>query len=160
MRGRLTEKRARFATVSRVFDIPINDPMRKSIAILVVFLSACANKVPELGRDLPRSWSDQTPYFDERIKHRFPIGSDKAALVDELRREGFSVRKTTETERWFRHVAVYDQQGPCRETWSVAWDDDQTKLTNIEGRTTKFACRSGGDTGSHCNIPENVPDWD
>lgn len=108
--------------------------MRKLIAILVVILSACANKVPELGRELPRSWSDQTPYFDDRIKHRFPIGSDQAALVNELRREGFTIRQTIESEHGLRHVAVYDHQGLCRETWSVAWNDDQTKLTNIEAR--------------------------
>ena len=110
--------------------------MRISIQILsiVLLLSACANKAPELGKGLPRSWSDQTPYFDARVKQRFPIGSDKDTLVNELRREGFSMQETNGSQRQFRYVAIYDQQGPCRETWSVAWDDDQTKLTNIEGR--------------------------
>jgi hypothetical protein len=108
--------------------------MRKSIAILVLLLCACTNKVPELGMGLPRSWADRTPYFDARVKQRFPIGSDKDTLANELRREGFSVRETNDSQGQFRHVAVYDQQGPCRETWSVAWDDDQTKVTHIEGR--------------------------
>lgn len=110
-------------------------PMRISIPILsiVLLLSACANKAPELGKGLPRSWSDQTPYFDERIKQRFPIGSDKVALINELRSERFSIRENHESQSQFKHIAVYEQPGLCRETWVVTWDEDQAKLSKIEG---------------------------
>ena len=113
--------------------------MRMSFARLgaALMVSACGSAAPELGRDLPRSWSDQTPYFGDRIKQRFPIGSDEVKLSDELRKEGFAIRENNgDTPAWFKYSATYEPSGisACGESWAVSCDDAQGKIARIEGR--------------------------
>ena len=44
---------------------------------------------PPLVSDLPAKIDETTPAFAERIKARFPIGSDEAALIQQLKAEAF-----------------------------------------------------------------------
>jgi hypothetical protein len=95
----------------------------------------CTDTAPKLGRDLPRSWSDQTPYFDERVKERFPIGSSESTMISELRSERFSVRDAAGLDGSYNFAAVYEQAGiPCREAWTVLWSANGGVISQIHGR--------------------------
>jgi hypothetical protein len=99
-----------------------------------LLLSACGDGAPVIGRDLPRSWSDRTPYFDNRVKQRFPIGSDETKLLEELRNERFSISDIHDPSRHFTFSALYEHSDlACRETWMISWRADHGKVANIQG---------------------------
>jgi hypothetical protein len=95
---------------------------------------ACADRAPYLGRDLPRTWSDHTPYFDARVQQRYPIGSDESGLRHELQAEGFKIRRVHDVSGPFDFAASYIYSRlPCRETWRIQWDATQGRVTRIQG---------------------------
>lgn len=65
-------------------------------AFATLSLTACAELAPLIGRGLPPALAEARPAFDQRVKERFPIGSDEAAMRAELRREGFAFRSVSE----------------------------------------------------------------
>lgn len=86
-----------------------------------LLLSACSDPVPAIGRELPRTLAQAAPYFDERIKQRFPVGSDEDRLLVELRKERFSVLETRDPPSHYQRSAVSDHHDlVCREIWRIA----------------------------------------
>jgi len=85
---------------------------------------------PPLISDLPAKVDDITPAFAERIRAHFPIGSDEAALVEELRTEAFQ-------PEWIlpknvREAAFIESDLVCRKEWHVVWNADlDGKITMI-----------------------------
>jgi hypothetical protein len=103
-------------------------------ALLTVLLTACG-RAPPLGKGLPRNYDPGSPYFDQRVKQRFPIGSDEARLVVEIRKEGFDIKKVPAPLGRYQHSALYEAGDfACRESWTIDWATAQGKITSIEGR--------------------------
>jgi len=99
---------------------------RSSVAVfsvaLLALLSACSDRSPPLGSVLPKTFGPST-YFDTRLKDRFPIGSDAARLLAELRKEGCMVKAGREPDQF---SARYEAHGLlCRESWAVHWTAEQ-----------------------------------
>jgi hypothetical protein len=108
---------------------PRSSVMVFSVALLAL-LSACSDRSPPLGSGLPKTFGPST-YFDTRLKERFPIGSDAAGLLAELRNEGFVVKGGREPGQF---SAGYKAHGlVCRESWVVHWTAEQGKIATIGG---------------------------
>jgi hypothetical protein len=112
-----------------------------SVGILsLLAISACTSWTPPIARDLPRSFVP-TSDFDNRIRQRFPAGSDEAVLVAEMRHERFSIDKIWDWSGNYRHLAHYTRQEiACRTSWDVLWNGEQGKILNIQGRYTGEIC--------------------
>ena len=103
------------------------------LAMLLILLLTACSRAPPLGRELPRNFDTSSTYFDQRVKQRFPIGSDEAKLVVELRKEGFDI--TLGPSLPHQHSATYETHDlACRESWTVDWAGSQEKITDIEGQ--------------------------
>lgn len=87
--------------------------------------------LPALIRDMATAVDQITPTFSDRIKARFPIGSDENELISELRSEGFEPRWNLRGEP---RVAVLVRGGPaCREEWRVFWRTDASDMVAVIG---------------------------
>jgi hypothetical protein len=103
--------------------------------LMTLLLSGCSDPTPPIGRDLPKTFAPNAPYFDNRVKQRFPIGSNEETLEKELREEQFVVSETSDPSSNYRHSAVYEgKDGACKESWIVRWTANEGKITATEGR--------------------------
>ena len=85
---------------------------------------------PPLVSDLPAKIDEITPAFAERIKARFPIGSDEAALIQQLKAEAFQPEWILPNH--VREAAFIESSLICRNEWHVFWNADQDgKITMI-----------------------------
>ena len=104
------------------------------LAIFCAFVaSACSNTTPSLGRGLPRTFGP-TPEFDERIKERFPGGSEQSKLIHELHDERFATTETQNSSGPYRYSARHVAQSiACRESWMIQWNAEHGRIVGIEG---------------------------
>jgi hypothetical protein len=93
-------------------------------------LSGCNLTIPPIAQGGPRDVQLVTPYFDDRVKQRFPVGSDEEELRRELRREGFRISATNNPQLDYQHIASYQENGACKVSWTVRWNAEQGKITN------------------------------
>jgi len=104
-----------------------------------LLLVACSDRPPTLGEGIAPSIGD-TPYFDERVKQRFPVGSEEKALLAELRSERFKTRESPDPSSPYRSWALYEQSELfCKNTWEILWSADAGKITNIKA-TSRAVC--------------------
>lgn len=103
---------------------------RHILLIITAALCICGcTHTPPIGRELPRGPERHGVYFDQRVKSRFPVGSDESNLVAELRRERFNVISSPT-----RSSAKRDIGGiPCRRIWSISWTAEAGKITDVTG---------------------------
>ena len=100
--------------------------------IVAMILSACSEQPPAMGRNLARR---DTSHFDERVRQRFPVGSDENQLKAELRNERFSISEIHDPANRYQLSAVHEVNGvACREDWAILWAAEYGKITGIEGR--------------------------
>jgi hypothetical protein len=100
--------------------------------LMVVLLSACAGSPPAIGSHLPGSFSEASNAFDERVKARFPVGSDETALRAELAREKFVVSADKDSASGF--VARYHaDELVCGASWVIRWSVAEAKVAAIGG---------------------------
>jgi hypothetical protein len=88
-------------------------------------LSACAPPVPPLAVGVSGHVE-----FNERVKARFPVGSDARELRTELRTQGFQIGDS----HWagFMFSAHYVGGGfPCNSNVSVNWNESSDRITRI-----------------------------
>jgi hypothetical protein len=113
---------------------PTRSALNGFALILIQLVSGCAVRIPEIGRSLPADFADANHAFAARVQKRFPIGSSEAALVTELRREGFAISDSKVEPETYKSIALYDRQGlPCRLTWRVLWTSEDAKISAIQG---------------------------
>lgn len=67
-----------------------------------------------------------------RLRERFPLGSPRAALVTELRREGFRL-----DPRRNEAIFVGGYWPTCEIDTLVTWSESNGSLTDISGMTTE-----------------------
>ena len=107
---------------------------RMMFAVFCAFVvSACSNAPPSLGRGLPRTFGP-TPDFDNRIKERFPVGSEESKLLAELHGERFATTESQDPSKPYRFSALYVAQSiACRESWRIQWNAEQGRIIGIDG---------------------------
>jgi hypothetical protein len=100
------------------------------VTVIVLSLSGShpAEPLPALVRDMPTVVDQITPAFSERIKAKFPIGSDEHRLIPELKNENFVQRESRR--------AIFFQSSPvCRNEWRVSWSaDEKGIITDISAQ--------------------------
>ena len=104
--------------------------MRNSFAFAVLLaVTACGSKVPELAQDLPSNYAEGQQVFDARLKAKFPPGTDEAKLVEALKNDGFTVSESSN-----EHFATFnDGSFPVASVWNIGWKTDAGRLTEIWG---------------------------
>ena len=102
-----------------------------AVVALVLDLSACLGSPPAIGRHLPGSFSVASDAFDQRVKVRFPLGSDEADLRAELARERFVI--TQDKDSALNFVARYHtNELVCASDWAIRWSRVDGNIANIE----------------------------
>jgi hypothetical protein len=100
--------------------------------IVAMLLSACSEQPPPMGRNLARR---DTSHFDERVRQRFPVGSDENQLEAELRNEQFSIAEIHDPANRYQLSALHEVNSvACREDWTIQWTAEEGKIMGIEGR--------------------------
>ena len=88
-------------------------------------------RIPALGRNLPRVFSEDEITFTERLRTQFPIGSDEGAMIKELKRQGFIVDQLPFFDGW-RSASV--RWGIVVQTlWSVRWRSTEGQIDEVFG---------------------------
>ena len=96
----------------------------------LTLLAACQQKVPEIGRDLPSNYAEGEQIFDQRIKARFPAGTDEKQAIEELQGQGFQLSPSMEGVRdatFIRKEAVFQT------IWSMRWRANDGKISEVWG---------------------------
>jgi hypothetical protein len=102
---------------------------------LLASLTGCAlNLGPSIGWNLPSDPDRAQQVFDQRVHERYPIGSSEAALVSDLRGQGFGISDNRQSplER-FRKFAIdcsYISIVPGH-TWEILWTAVDGRITDI-----------------------------
>ena len=105
-----------------------------------LLLSACSNPTPPIARGLPKSFGS-TPDFDNRINQRYPVGSDEAKLLAELRSERFTITESHDASGRNQRSALYESNRfPCKETWTIRWVYEHGIINAVEGRDSGVLC--------------------
>jgi len=98
------------------------------VGIAISLLTGCSAQPPDIGRGVSSNYA-----FNERVRQRFPVGSDERMLVAELLREQFRIEPAPSKRDNF--VAHLEAEGlPCKRTWTLLWSTDQRKISDIEAR--------------------------
>jgi hypothetical protein len=106
-----------------------------AIGVTMQVLISCTNKAPPIGAGLPRTFAPNSPEFDQRVKERFPVGSDEARLLLELQGEKFDIGKATGTSDPFQHTAQFESHDiACGESWTIEWNSEAGRIRGIEGK--------------------------
>lgn len=110
------------------------------LCCVALTLMSCRDPVPEMGRDVPRSFGPSLE-FQKKLEQLFPVGSDEAILRKELRRQGFSDVTQTDHSRdralapdlqYFSRYEV-DEFGVCNHNWAIGWSAVNGRITVIQG---------------------------
>jgi len=103
------------------------------VIVATLCVSSCVDGPPEIGRELPRSFEQARPVFDQRVKARFPVGSDETRLLAELRRQHFVVRPSSPLSRYPNAVTYKAHQLVCNVSWTVSWRAEAGRIKEIAG---------------------------
>ena len=89
-------------------------------------LSACGTPPPRLAEGLrANNRSAPDPAWDQRLRERFPVGSEESSMLKELRKQRFKVSA----------VSAYYTSADlvCSQTWTIAWHAENGRITDISG---------------------------
>jgi hypothetical protein len=96
-------------------------------------LVGCKGIPPPLAYDLPEGGYAATAAFDQRVRARFPVGSDEGPLRAELVRERFVIRVSEDSPPTF--IATYEHADvACRVDWTIYWHEDGGRIIDIGAR--------------------------
>jgi hypothetical protein len=95
-----------------------------------IALAGCKDLPPPIGDDLPEGANAASAAFDQRVKARFPAGSDEGVLRAELVRERFVIRTSEDAPPTF--IATYEHSDiTCRVDWTIQWREDGGRIVDI-----------------------------
>jgi hypothetical protein len=104
------------------------------LALFGLLLTACSKSPPPIGSGLPKDFSAAATAFDERVRQRFPVGSEEEKLVAELRNQQFSIQEISDKGSRYKRSAGYEVGDlACKETWTILWVPLQGKVADIKG---------------------------
>lgn len=105
--------------------------MRCVLPLLVMCssLSGCGSAKPEIGRGLPSDYAEAEPLFNQRVKDRFPPGTDEKRLMDDLQEQGFEVlpRPGGISDATFKSGWI------VQTIWSVRWRAKDNRVIETWG---------------------------
>jgi hypothetical protein len=115
--------------------------MRPSFAAatILLFVGACDADppLPSLVNGLPKDNNVANEVFDARVKHRFPTGTTEAALVGDLKAQGF--REIVDFEQ--NRFAEFEQSNfLCGRKWVVVWKTGQDGLVSEVAGHDNLTC--------------------
>jgi hypothetical protein len=99
---------------------------------LALYLSACTDSPPAIGSHLPGTFAVASDAFDQRIKARFPVGSDEDALRAELVRERFVVAHDKDSALSFS-ARYHANELVCAADWVIRWSAINGRISDIKG---------------------------
>lgn len=107
--------------------------MRTS-ALCALLLAACSESEPPIGRGLPAIFG-YTPAFEQRLRERFPVGSDESRLIAELRSEKFTLGEIQDPSSRYRNSALYETSHgfACKGEWRIYWTASKGIINQIGG---------------------------
>jgi hypothetical protein len=76
--------------------------------------------LPELARNLPSPFSEGNSVFNDRVKNKFSGTQKEAVIVEELRKEGFTIIDGVD-EVGRRRAVLMGSKFPCTLRWEVSW---------------------------------------
>ena len=102
--------------------------------IAAVLTTACgvaigAAEIPEIARDLPATYAEGEQVFDARLKVRFPVGTTEGAIVEELKRQGFSINEGPQGQ----FATFVEQRLVVSNVWHVGWEADNGTISKVWG---------------------------
>jgi hypothetical protein len=100
--------------------------------LMTLILPACADSPPAIGSHLPGTFSVAADAFDQRVKARFPIGSDEAALRTEMMQQRFVIARDKDSPFSFSAGYVANEL-ICRADWVIRWSVFEGKVAAIGG---------------------------
>lgn len=110
--------------------------MHRNLPLLIVAalcVTSCVDGPPEIGNRLPQNFAQARPVFDERVKARFPVGSEETRLVAELRRQHFKIQPPGVGPRYASSARYDASQIVCRVSWIISWSAEQGRVKEIAG---------------------------
>ncbi|WP_263588941.1 hypothetical protein [Sphingopyxis sp. GC21] len=99
-----------------------------SIVITCVIASGM-ERIPEITRDLPATYAEGGPIFDARLKARFPLGTAENAIIEELERQGFSIKEGPHG----RFATFVEKKLIVSNIWNVGWEAENGAVSKIWG---------------------------
>ena len=77
--------------------------------------------------------NDTGAAFEQRLKERYPIGSEESSLVFELWTERFVADGLSEDGEKYAEYSRFSF--PCRDKWGISWTTDENgRLATMVGR--------------------------
>jgi hypothetical protein len=102
------------------------------VLLMASALSACVGSPPAMGSHLPGSFSVASDAFDQRVKTRFPVGSDERALRAALAGEKFVISRDRDSP--FSFSANYHaNELVCAADWVIRWSVFEGMIAAIGG---------------------------
>jgi hypothetical protein len=99
-----------------------------------LLLAACSDSEPPIGRGLAMTFG-LTPAFEQRLRDRFPVGSDESRLIAELRSERFTLGEVHDPLSRYRNSALYEASRgfACKGEWQIYWTATKGIIIAIGG---------------------------
>ena len=88
-------------------------------------------RTPLIARNLPPLYSEGQRVLTERVKAQFPVGMSEALVIDELRRQGFSIHAHS-IESNLKSATV-TRVLVIKTLWSVRWHARAGRIEDIWG---------------------------
>lgn len=114
----------------------------KSFILMACFCamtSACSGQPPPIASGLNTNWDPHGIEFDNRLKQKFPVGSDTKFLIQELLEQGFKTDAKIDHPDGEGFTALYEMRDiACRQSWIVSWSSSSGKITSVSGHSRQI----------------------
>lgn len=102
--------------------------------LATAFVTACGvpcgtEQIPEIAQGLPPSYAEGEQVFNARLVARFPVGTAEVALVEELKRQGFSIKDGSSG----RFATFIEKNLIVSNVWNVGWKVENGTISKIWG---------------------------
>lgn len=110
-------------------------PVISAFSLLAAaFVTACGlpigrAQIPEIAQGLPPNYAEGEQVFNARLEDRFPVGTAEGALVEELKRQGFSIKDGSSGQ----FATFIEKNMIVSNVWNVGWEVENGTISKIWG---------------------------